>query len=80
VGAVTDIDLTQKIFTLKDAETATSTVFLASSDLLRGLKVYDQVAVTYAIEGKQLRAASQRRQADEVYPFRHAPEGFLVEI
>ena len=29
--------------------------------LLRGLKVYEQVAVGYAIEGKQLRATSIRK-------------------
>lgn len=61
VGAITAIDLTQKTFILKDAETAKPIVFVASSDLLRGLMVEDEVVVTYVIEGKQLRARSVKK-------------------
>jgi hypothetical protein len=61
LGAVTAIDLTQRVFTLKDAETAASIVFVANSDLLRALRVDDDIAVTYVTEGQHLRATSIRK-------------------
>ena len=61
VGAVTAIDPAGKTFTLKDAETTRPIVFLTTTEQLKGVKVKDEVAVTYVAEGKQLRATSIKR-------------------
>jgi hypothetical protein len=61
VGAVTAIDPTRKTFTLKDAETTRPIVFVTTTEQLKGVKVEDEVAVTYVAEGKQLRATAIKR-------------------
>jgi len=61
VGIVTAIDLTRKILTLKDAETTRPIAFVATAEQLRGVKLEDEVSVTYVVDGKQLRATSIKR-------------------
>jgi len=61
VGAITAIDPTGRTLTLKDAETTKPIVFVVTSEQLRGIKVADEVAVTYRVDGDRLRATSIKR-------------------
>ena len=61
VGAITAIDLTGQTLTLKDAETSNPIVFVVTPEQLRGIKVADEVAVTYRADGNRLRATSIKR-------------------
>jgi hypothetical protein len=58
VGMVTALDRAGGTLTLKDAETGAALTFLARPDLLRGIAPRDEVAVTFAPEGRTLRATS----------------------
>jgi hypothetical protein len=61
VGAIIAIDLTGRTLTLKDAETTKPIVFGVTPEQLRGIKVADEVAVTYRVEGNRLRATAIKR-------------------
>ena len=61
MGVVTSVDTAQKTFTLKDAQTGKPLTFVASPELLQGLKVKDEVSVVYATEGAKLRAMSIKK-------------------
>jgi hypothetical protein len=59
VGTVTA--LSQKSFTLKDAESGMNLTFAASPELLKGIAVKDEVTVVFAKEGQTLRATSIKK-------------------
>jgi hypothetical protein len=61
IGVVTVVDLPRRTFTLKDAETAKPIVFVATTEQLKGVKVDDEIAVTYVTDRNQLRATSIKR-------------------
>ena len=61
IGVVTVVDLPRRTFTLKDAETAKPIVFVATTEQLKGVKVDDEIAVTYVTDRNQLRATSITR-------------------
>lgn len=61
LGVVTAVDTVQKTFTLKDAQTGKPLTFVASAEMLQGIKVKDEVAVVYAAEGKNLRATAVKK-------------------
>ena len=61
IGVVTAIDGKAGTFALKDAESRMDLTFRATADQLRGLAVGDEVMVTYAEEGKALRARTIRK-------------------
>jgi len=58
VGVVTAVDRAGSTLTLRDAETGGALTFVARPDLLRGIAPNDAVRVTFAAEGKTLRATS----------------------
>ena len=58
VGVVTAVDRARSTLTLRDAETGGALTFVARPDLLRGIASNDRVSVTFAAEGKTLRATS----------------------
>jgi hypothetical protein len=58
VGVVTAVDRARSTLTLRDAETGGALTFVARPELLRGIAPNDAVSVTFAAEGKTLRATS----------------------
>ena len=56
IGTVTAVDVDKKTLSLKDAETGKALTFAASPDLLKAVKVNDQVTVTFQADGATLRA------------------------
>jgi hypothetical protein len=58
VGRVIALDRADGALTLKDAETGAALTFRARPELLRGIAPTDEVAVTFAPEGRTLRATS----------------------
>lgn len=61
VGAVLTIDGSRAGFTLRDMQTRRPITFLASPELLAGVRVNDEIVVVYTPEGESLRAKSIRR-------------------
>jgi hypothetical protein len=61
IGVVTAVDGKAGTFALKDAESQMDLKFRATAEQLRNLAVGDQVTVTYAEEGKALRARTIRK-------------------
>lgn len=61
LGTVVAVDASKGVLTITDAETNQNLSFVATSDLLRGVAVRDQVAVLYAREGERLRVTAVRK-------------------
>jgi hypothetical protein len=61
MGVVMAVDLHVKTLTLKDAQTGKPLTFNATPEQLRGVKVNDEVAVVYAVEGTSMRATSIKK-------------------
>lgn len=58
IGTVTAVDGEKKSLSLKDAESGMELTFVAAPELLKTVKVNDEVTVKYKPEGKTLRATS----------------------
>ena len=58
IGTVTAVDSDKKTLRLKDAESGMELTFVAAPELLKTVKVNDEVTVKYKPEGKALRAMS----------------------
>lgn len=58
IGTVTAVDGEKKTLSLKDAESGMELTFVAAPELLKTVKVNDEVTVKYKPEGKALRATS----------------------
>ena len=61
IGTVTAIDSEKKTLSLKDAESGMALTFVTTPELLKGVKVKDEVTVVYKSEGKTLRATSIKK-------------------
>jgi hypothetical protein len=61
IGTVTAVDVQKNTLSLKDAESGMKLTFVASPDLLKTVKVNDQVKVTFTEDGKTLRATAITR-------------------
>ena len=61
IGTVIAIDAQKNTLSLKDAESGKALTFVASPDLLKTVKVKDQVKVTFTEDGKTLRATAITR-------------------
>ena len=55
---MTVVDSEKKTLRLKDAESGTELTFVAAPELLKTVKVNDEVTVKYKAEGRTLRATS----------------------
>lgn len=61
IGVVTAVDPAAQHMSLKDAQSGKNMMFAASTKLLLGIAVNDQVNVEYAVENKALRATAIRK-------------------
>lgn len=65
VGVVTGVDTAKNTVTLKDAETGAKLTFMTRPELLKGVRVNDQIVVGFAEDGQTLRATSIRQSTDQ---------------